>query len=290
MVASLVDNAGREPGRGAGHRPRRARARRRLRQRQRRDRRGPAHLGQHGRRRLRPGPARARPRAGRRRAPGDRVRRGRRPGAALRGRQLRRRDVDLRRDVRPRPGEDRGRAAARGQARRPDRDGATGRPDGGVGAMFHDDRQARAAAARASPRRCSGAPRSGCASCSATAISDLRVERRRSRQAVPLAPTTTSSSSAPTSARPRWPSRRVGPEGEEALTADLRAYLEEANTAGERALVLEADYLRGGRHPRLAAGAELLGASAARTRIDARRSAASRRRPGRRRGRPAREA
>ena len=37
--------------------------------------------------------------------------------------ELRRRDVDLRRDVRPRPAEDRGRAAAGGQARRPDRDG-----------------------------------------------------------------------------------------------------------------------------------------------------------------------
>ena len=36
---------------------------------------------------------------------------------------------------------------------------------------------------------------------------------------------------------------RVGPEGEEALTEDLRAFLEEANTAGERALVLEAEYL-----------------------------------------------
>jgi hypothetical protein len=36
---------------------------------------------------------------------------------------------------------------------------------------------------------------------------------------------------------------RVGPDGEEALTADLRAYLEESNTAGGRALVLEPEYL-----------------------------------------------
>jgi len=36
---------------------------------------------------------------------------------------------------------------------------------------------------------------------------------------------------------------RVGPEGEAALTADLKAFLEEANTAGDRAMVLEADYL-----------------------------------------------
>jgi SAM-dependent methyltransferase len=36
---------------------------------------------------------------------------------------------------------------------------------------------------------------------------------------------------------------RVGPEGEGALTDDLRAFLEEANTAGDRAMVLEAEYL-----------------------------------------------
>jgi ubiquinone/menaquinone biosynthesis C-methylase UbiE len=36
---------------------------------------------------------------------------------------------------------------------------------------------------------------------------------------------------------------RVGPDGEQALTDDLRAFLESANTGGERALVLEADYL-----------------------------------------------
>lgn len=37
---------------------------------------------------------------------------------------------------------------------------------------------------------------------------------------------------------------RVGPEGEEALTDDLRAFLEAANTAGDRAMVLEAEYLQ----------------------------------------------
>lgn len=37
---------------------------------------------------------------------------------------------------------------------------------------------------------------------------------------------------------------KVGPEGEAALEADLRAFLDEANTSGSRALVLEADYLR----------------------------------------------
>ena len=136
MVATIVYNASREPRRGARDRPRRARPRRRLRQRQRRDRRRAAHLGRHRRRRLRPGPARARSRTGGSRAARGRVRRGRRPGPALRGRQLRRRDVDLRRDVRPRPGADRGGAAAGGQAGRPDRDGATGPPTAAVGTMF----------------------------------------------------------------------------------------------------------------------------------------------------------
>jgi len=36
---------------------------------------------------------------------------------------------------------------------------------------------------------------------------------------------------------------RVGSEGEQALTEDLHAFLEAENTAGERALVLEAEYL-----------------------------------------------
>jgi ubiquinone/menaquinone biosynthesis C-methylase UbiE len=36
---------------------------------------------------------------------------------------------------------------------------------------------------------------------------------------------------------------RVGAEGEQALTDDLRAFLEAENTAGERAMVLEAEYL-----------------------------------------------
>src|SRR4029077_2135692 len=74
-------------------------------------------------------------------------------------------------------------------------------------------------------------------------VSGLRVERRRSRQAFRspdhfldffrtyFGPT-------------KMAFERVGPEGEEALTADLRAYLEEANTAGDRALVLEPEYLR----------------------------------------------
>ena len=37
---------------------------------------------------------------------------------------------------------------------------------------------------------------------------------------------------------------RVGPEGEQALTDDFRAFLEAVNTAGDRAMVLEAEYLQ----------------------------------------------
>jgi ubiquinone/menaquinone biosynthesis C-methylase UbiE len=74
-------------------------------------------------------------------------------------------------------------------------------------------------------------------------ISDLRIESRMSRQPFRSAdhyielfreyfgPTQTAY-------------ERVGPEGEEALTEDLRSFLESANTAGNRAMVLEAEYLR----------------------------------------------
>ena len=73
-------------------------------------------------------------------------------------------------------------------------------------------------------------------------ISDLRVERRTSRQVFRSAD--------------HWleffrtyfgPTKvafeRVGPDGEEALASDLRDFLEESNSAGDRALVLDADYL-----------------------------------------------
>jgi SAM-dependent methyltransferase len=74
-------------------------------------------------------------------------------------------------------------------------------------------------------------------------ISELRVERRNSRQPFRSAdhyieffreyfgPT-------------QMAYERVGAEGEAALTADLRGFLDGANTAGDRALVLEAEYLQ----------------------------------------------
>jgi ubiquinone/menaquinone biosynthesis C-methylase UbiE len=73
-------------------------------------------------------------------------------------------------------------------------------------------------------------------------ISDLRVERRVSRQAFRSADHYIEffrTYFGPT----QMAYERVGPEGEQALTDDLRGFLESANTAGERALVLEADYL-----------------------------------------------
>lgn len=74
-------------------------------------------------------------------------------------------------------------------------------------------------------------------------VSDLRVERRRSRQAFRSADHFLEffrTYFGPT----KVAFERVGPEGEEALEADLRAYLEESNTAGDRALVLEPEYLQ----------------------------------------------
>ena len=73
-------------------------------------------------------------------------------------------------------------------------------------------------------------------------ISDLRVERRISRQPFRSADHYIEffrTYFGPT----QMAYERVGPEGEQALTDDLRAFLEAANTAGDRAMVLEAEYL-----------------------------------------------
>ena len=73
-----------------------------------------------------------------------------------------------------------------------------------------DDRQARRRRRRDSTRRCSGAPRSDCASCSATG-SPTCGSSAASRASRSAPPTTTSSSSASTSARPRWPTNGSAP-------------------------------------------------------------------------------
>jgi ubiquinone/menaquinone biosynthesis C-methylase UbiE len=73
-------------------------------------------------------------------------------------------------------------------------------------------------------------------------ISDLQVERRVSRhpfRSVDHYIEFFRENFGPTQAA----YERVGADGEQALTADLRAYLESENTAGDRAMVLEAEYL-----------------------------------------------
>jgi hypothetical protein len=75
------------------------------------------------------------------------------------------------------------------------------------------------------------------------AVSDLRVERRASRQAFRSADHFLEffrTYFGPV----KVAFERVGPEGEAALEADLRDYLNEYNTDGERALVLEPEYLQ----------------------------------------------
>jgi ubiquinone/menaquinone biosynthesis C-methylase UbiE len=74
-------------------------------------------------------------------------------------------------------------------------------------------------------------------------ISDLEVERRISRQPFRSADHYIEffrTYFGPT----QMAYERVGDEGEQALTDDLRTFLKSENTAGERALVLEAEYLR----------------------------------------------
>ncbi len=73
-------------------------------------------------------------------------------------------------------------------------------------------------------------------------ISDLRVERRVSRQ--PFRSADHYIEFFRTYFGPiKTAFERVGTEGEQALYDDLKAVLEESNTAGERALVLESTYL-----------------------------------------------
>jgi ubiquinone/menaquinone biosynthesis C-methylase UbiE len=74
-------------------------------------------------------------------------------------------------------------------------------------------------------------------------ISELRLERRKSRQTFRSADHFLDffrTYFGPT----KVAYERVGAEGEEALTADLRAYLDEYNTGGEGTLVLEPEYLQ----------------------------------------------
>jgi SAM-dependent methyltransferase len=115
-------------------------------------------------------------------------------------------------------------------------------PDGGVGKMFMTiAKHAPPPPGVPSPLR--WGTEDGLRELLGDGISDLRIERRRSRQAFRsvdhfleffrtyFGPT-------------KVAYERVGPEGEGALTTDFRAYLEENNVAGDRALVLEPEYLQ----------------------------------------------
>ena len=172
-----------------------------------------------------------------------RVHRGRRRGAAVRGRQLRRRQLGLRGDVRAGPGADRQRARARLPARRPDRP-RRAHAGGFIGNLFKTS----AGTSRrrpASARRSSGAPRSGCASCSATAIAEIRVAEapirlpRRSPEAYVeywrryYGPTLKAFEA-------------VGEDGREALEADILELIARFNRADDGTMVVAERVPRGG--------------------------------------------
>lgn len=74
-------------------------------------------------------------------------------------------------------------------------------------------------------------------------ISDLKIERRISRQPF-RSPDHYIEFFRRFFGPVKMAFERVGPDGEQALEDDLRAYLEAHNSAGDRALVLEAEYLR----------------------------------------------
>jgi SAM-dependent methyltransferase len=114
-------------------------------------------------------------------------------------------------------------------------------PDGGVGQMFMTiAKHAPPPPGVQSPLR--WGTEDGLRELLGDGVSELRVERRKARQAFSSAdhfleffrtyfgPTKTAY-------------ERVGPEGEDALTDDLRSFLDEFNTEGNRALVFKAEYL-----------------------------------------------
>jgi ubiquinone/menaquinone biosynthesis C-methylase UbiE len=114
-------------------------------------------------------------------------------------------------------------------------------PDGDIGKMFMTiAKHAPPPAGVQSPLR--WGTEDGLRELLGDSVSELRIERRKSRQTFRSAD--------------HWleffrtyfgPTKvayeRVGPEGEEALTADIRDYLAKGNVAGDHALVLEPEYL-----------------------------------------------
>jgi SAM-dependent methyltransferase len=115
-------------------------------------------------------------------------------------------------------------------------------PDGGVGKMFMTiAKHAPPPPGAPSPLR--WGTEEGIRELFGDGVTDLRIERKQSRQAFRSADHFLDffrTYFGPT----KVAYERVGPEGEEALTADLLAYLEESNTAGDRAIVLKPEYLQ----------------------------------------------
>jgi SAM-dependent methyltransferase len=115
-------------------------------------------------------------------------------------------------------------------------------PDGGVGKMFMTiTKHAPPPPGVPSPLR--WGTEEGLRELLGDGVSDFRIERRKSRQAFRSADHFLDffrTYFGPT----KVAYERVGPDGEEALTADLRSYLEEGNVAGDRAMVLEPEYLQ----------------------------------------------
>jgi SAM-dependent methyltransferase len=115
-------------------------------------------------------------------------------------------------------------------------------PDGGVGQMFMTIAK-HAPPPPGAPSPLVWGTEDGLRELFGDGVSELRIERREARQAFRSADHFLDffrTYFGPT----KVAFERVGPEGEAALEADFRAYLEENNTAGDRALILKPEYLQ----------------------------------------------
>jgi len=115
-------------------------------------------------------------------------------------------------------------------------------PDGGVGKMFMTIAK-HAPPPPGVPSPLVWGTEEGLRELFGDGVSELRIERRKARQAFRSADHFLDffrTYFGPT----KVAFERVGPEGEAALEADFRAYLEESNTAGDRALILQPEYLQ----------------------------------------------
>ncbi|HEX5763541.1 MAG TPA: methyltransferase domain-containing protein [Solirubrobacterales bacterium] len=115
-------------------------------------------------------------------------------------------------------------------------------PDGGVGQMFMTIAK-HAPPPPGVPSPLVWGTENGLRELLGDGVSELRIERRKARQAFRSADHFLDFFR--TYFGPiKVAFERVGPEGEAALEADFKRYLEESNTAGDRALVLQPEYLQ----------------------------------------------